>query len=323
MRLCILSSRGKTAIPPRGRDTGLGLKNRTPEPQCKWCWLVPWNVNGHFIWKSNYYKLKTSGARVCNSFRRLLVFLRGPGQSLLRTPQLACRSCYIPLDCLQQRYHVVARWTAGPEYPALFGLPLAVKTLTNLSLKLTPRPIKGRLRKEILNSQEISHLKKERKWSRSVCPKLCDPMDSSLHQAPPSMGFSRHEYWSGLPLPSPSNLPDPGIEPRSPSLRDRHFPVWATWEVIWGERERIIYLTSLKWPYLHPNILEAFIPVMGLLILAFPSPSLRTSLSISALQKLNDRIYVPHSTCIQLLNHMLLLLLLLSRFSRVWLCATP
>ena len=35
------------------------------------------------------------------------------------------------------------------------------------------------------------------------------------HQVPPSMGFSRQEYWSGLPVPSPGDLPDPGIEPRS------------------------------------------------------------------------------------------------------------
>ena len=38
------------------------------------------------------------------------------------------------------------------------------------------------------------------------------------HQAPPSMGLSRQEYWSGLPLPSPGDLPNPGIEPRSPAL---------------------------------------------------------------------------------------------------------
>ena len=38
------------------------------------------------------------------------------------------------------------------------------------------------------------------------------------HQAPRSMGFSRHEYWSGLPFPSPGDLPDPGIEPGSPAL---------------------------------------------------------------------------------------------------------
>ena len=37
-------------------------------------------------------------------------------------------------------------------------------------------------------------------------------------QAPLSMGFSRQEYWSGLPFPSPEDLPDPGIEPRSPTL---------------------------------------------------------------------------------------------------------
>ena len=38
------------------------------------------------------------------------------------------------------------------------------------------------------------------------------------HQAPLSMGFSRQEYWSRLPFPSPGDLPDPGIEPESPAL---------------------------------------------------------------------------------------------------------
>ena len=38
------------------------------------------------------------------------------------------------------------------------------------------------------------------------------------HQAPPSMEFSRQEYWSGLPFPSPGDLPNPGIEPGSPAL---------------------------------------------------------------------------------------------------------
>ena len=38
-------------------------------------------------------------------------------------------------------------------------------------------------------------------------------------QAPLLMGFSRQEYWSELPFPSPGNLPDPGIEPRSPALQ--------------------------------------------------------------------------------------------------------
>ena len=39
-----------------------------------------------------------------------------------------------------------------------------------------------------------------------------------VHQAPPSMGFSRQEYWSGLPFPSPGDLPDPGSKPRSSAL---------------------------------------------------------------------------------------------------------
>ena len=39
------------------------------------------------------------------------------------------------------------------------------------------------------------------------------------YQAPLSMGFSRQEYWSGLPCPPPGDLPDPEIEPRSPALQ--------------------------------------------------------------------------------------------------------
>ena len=42
---------------------------------------------------------------------------------------------------------------------------------------------------------------------------------TAASQAPPSMGFSRQEYWSGLPFPSPGDLPDSGIEPRSPALQ--------------------------------------------------------------------------------------------------------
>ena len=44
------------------------------------------------------------------------------------------------------------------------------------------------------------------------------------YQAPLSMGFSRQESWSGLPFPSPGDLPDPGIEPRSPTLQADALP---------------------------------------------------------------------------------------------------
>ena len=60
----------------------------------------------------------------------------------------------------------------------------------------------------------------EVKWSEVIqtCPTFCDRW-TVAHQAPPSMGFSRQEYWSGLPFPSPGDLPNPGIEPRSPTLQ--------------------------------------------------------------------------------------------------------
>ena len=42
---------------------------------------------------------------------------------------------------------------------------------------------------------------------------------TEAHHTPPSMGFSRQEYWSGLPFPSPGDLPEPGMEPKSLELQ--------------------------------------------------------------------------------------------------------
>ena len=44
------------------------------------------------------------------------------------------------------------------------------------------------------------------------------------YQASQFMGFSRQEYWSGLPFPSPGDLPDPGVEPRFPALEADSLP---------------------------------------------------------------------------------------------------
>jgi len=44
------------------------------------------------------------------------------------------------------------------------------------------------------------------------------------YQAPLSRGFSRQEYWNGLPFPSPGDLPDPGIKPGSPELQADSLP---------------------------------------------------------------------------------------------------
>ena len=56
------------------------------------------------------------------------------------------------------------------------------------------------------------------------CVRLFATPWTVTHQAPLSMGFSRQEYWSGLPFPSPGDLPDPGFEPGSPALLEDAIP---------------------------------------------------------------------------------------------------
>ena len=49
------------------------------------------------------------------------------------------------------------------------------------------------------------------------------------YEAPPSMGFSRQEYWNGLPFPSPGDLPNPGIEPGFSTLQADALPSEPPW----------------------------------------------------------------------------------------------
>ena len=61
---------------------------------------------------------------------------------------------------------------------------------------------------------------------------LCETLWTVACQAPLSMGFSRQEYWSGLPFPPPGDFPNPGIESvslMSPALAGRFFTTGATW----------------------------------------------------------------------------------------------
>ena len=62
------------------------------------------------------------------------------------------------------------------------------------------------------------------------CPTLAIPWTVAC-QAPLSIGFSRQEYWSGVPFPSPGDLPNPGIEPRSPALQVDDLPT-----ELWGKQ---------------------------------------------------------------------------------------
>jgi len=77
----------------------------------------------------------------------------------------------------------------------------------------------GKKKKNILNLDSYSPLKVEVKVKSLSCVQLFATPWTVARQAPPSMGFSRQEYWSGLPMPSPGDLPHPGIKPMSPALR--------------------------------------------------------------------------------------------------------
>ena len=71
------------------------------------------------------------------------------------------------------------------------------------------------------------------------CLTLCDPWTVAL-QAPLSMGFSRQEYWSGLPCSPPGALPDPGIElmtPAAPVLAGRFFTTEPCGRPLYSESE--------------------------------------------------------------------------------------
>ena len=71
--------------------------------------------------------------------------------------------------------------------------------------------------------------------SRFSCVRFCATPWTAACQAPLSMGFSRQEYWSGLPCPSPGDLPDPGIKPMSltsPAVASGFVRTSTTWHTL-------------------------------------------------------------------------------------------
>ena len=103
------------------------------------------------------------------------------------------------------------------------------------------------------------------------CPTLYDWWIAA-HQAPLSMWFSRQEYWSGLPFTSPGDLPDPGIEARSPALKADSLPtmwnehscmvVWIFFGIAllwdWNENTFPVLWPLLNIPYLLGNWVQYF-----------------------------------------------------------------
>ena len=91
--------------------------------------------------------------------------------------------------------------------------------------------------------QRVNSLEKPWCWeseSRPVIGLFMTPW-TVAHQAL-SMEFSRQEYWSGLPFPSPGDLPSPGIEPRSPTLQADFLPSEPPGKPVagkcWGQKEK-------------------------------------------------------------------------------------
>ena len=96
------------------------------------------------------------------------------------------------------------------------------------------------------------------------------------HQVPLSMGFSRQEYWSGLPLPTPGDLPDPGIKPTSlvsPALAGSVFAISSTWEDSQIYRREGNTGGKRKLPLDAAKMMQGMVPISLGIFHCFPSPS--------------------------------------------------
>ena len=121
----------------------------------------------------------------------LLVILKRKSKSLVKSKNTPSSAPAVLSTCSPYSYWLMWSHSSGPGMERLMGLCSVFVELISL-----PSCV-----------------------SRSV---MSDSFVSSwtiANQAPLSLGFSRQECWSGLPLPTPGDLPNPGIEPRSPALQ--------------------------------------------------------------------------------------------------------
>ena len=108
-----------------------------------------------------------------------------------------------PIPCAQPSYEMALAW-------------ILYRLVTSIPHKKTCFQEKKKRERE----KERENCCKQQK----TCLKTFATPWTAASQAPPFMGFSRQEYWSGLPFPSPGDLPDPGIEPGSPTLQADALP---------------------------------------------------------------------------------------------------
>ena len=128
-------------------------------------------------------------------------------------PIPGCYLSFWPCVCMCMLSHVplfATLWTVAHQAPLSTEFPRQ-EYWSGLPF---PPPFR------IQGSNQVSCISKSREvlvMSLSVTP-------WTAHQVPLSMEFPRQEYWSGLPFPSPGDLPNPGIEPRSPALQTDALP---------------------------------------------------------------------------------------------------
>ena len=113
-------------------------------------------------------------------------------------------------------------WTSPPSpHPSVVTEPHAEVPVPYNSFPLAICYTRGRVYVSMLKDFPPLFLLS---WSEEVrllqsCPTLCDPMDCSPPGSSVHEEFPRQESWSGLPFPSPEDLPNPGIKPGSPALQ--------------------------------------------------------------------------------------------------------
>ena len=127
-----------------------------------------------------------------------LLSRRAPGQALL-VSRLAVEGAAAEAEPLSPVC------TAGDRGAAVLPWQLALGSW----LRITSHPASqgGPLGKAVICSLCVP---------ACIVTQSCPTLGTAARQAPLSLGFSRQEYWSGLPSPPPGNLPDPGIDPKSP-----------------------------------------------------------------------------------------------------------
>ena len=135
-----------------------------------------------------------------------------------------------------------------------------------------------------------------------LCPTICDPMDCSPPGSFCPQGFSRQEYWSGFPSPPPGNLPNPGTQPRSPSLQSDSLPSESPGKpyiyiCIFLFSQHKILLTIIgcfnTYPSLHHSHLIFFLCLMYLCFYIFCHNSIIVmQILFTSLPGLNVKVYI-------------------------------